>query len=97
VGHKPLDYASELNVAASRGGARRHRSWRRENAAAACAIIARMRHRGLVVDAFKAPASSLRRDILAFEDSERAPYHDLHRSRDRHTTEKCGPLWRARC
>src|SRR4029453_18045945 len=37
--------------------------------AAACAMIARMRHRGLVVDAFKATGVSLRRDILAFEDS----------------------------
>ena len=37
--------------------------------AAACAIVARMRHRGLVVDAFKATGVSLRRDILAMEDS----------------------------
>jgi hypothetical protein len=37
--------------------------------AAASAIIARMRHRGLVVDAFKATGVSLRRDILAFEDA----------------------------
>jgi len=37
--------------------------------AAACAMISRMRHRGLVVDAFKATGVSLRRDILAMEDS----------------------------
>lgn len=37
--------------------------------AAACAMIARMRHRGLHVHAFKATGVSLRRDILAFEDS----------------------------
>lgn len=37
--------------------------------AAAAAIISRMRHRGLVIDAFKATGVSLRRDILAFEDS----------------------------
>src|SRR5689334_19846971 len=37
--------------------------------AAAAAIIARMRHRGLVVDAFKATGVSLRRDILAMEDA----------------------------
>jgi hypothetical protein len=37
--------------------------------AAACAIVARMRHRGLVVDAFKATGVSLRRDILAMEDA----------------------------
>jgi hypothetical protein len=37
--------------------------------AAACAIVSRMRHRGLVVDAFKATGVSLRRDILAMEDA----------------------------
>ena len=37
--------------------------------AAACAVIARMRHRGLTVDAFKATGVSLRRDILAMEDA----------------------------
>ena len=37
--------------------------------AAAAAIISRMRHRGLGVDAFKATGVWLRRDILAFEDA----------------------------
>jgi hypothetical protein len=37
--------------------------------AAACAIVSRMRHRGLAVHAFKATGVSLRRDILAMEDS----------------------------
>jgi hypothetical protein len=37
--------------------------------AAACAIVARMRHRGLAVHAFKATGVSLRRDILAMEDA----------------------------
>ena len=37
--------------------------------AAACAIVCRMRHHGLVVDAFKATGVSLRRDILAMEDA----------------------------
>jgi hypothetical protein len=37
--------------------------------AAACAIVSRMRHRGLTIDAFKATGVSLRRDILAMEDS----------------------------
>ena len=37
--------------------------------AAACAVIARMRHRGLTIDAFKATGVSLRRDILAMEDA----------------------------
>jgi hypothetical protein len=37
--------------------------------AAACAMVSRMRHRGLVVDVFKATGVSLRRDILAMEDA----------------------------
>ena len=37
--------------------------------AAACAIVSRFRHRGLVVDAFKATGVALRRDILAMEDA----------------------------
>jgi hypothetical protein len=37
--------------------------------AAACAIVSRMRHRGLLVDVFKATGVSLRRDILAMEDA----------------------------
>ncbi len=37
--------------------------------AAACSIVSRMRHRGLTVDVFKATGVSLRRDILAMEDS----------------------------
>ena len=36
---------------------------------AACAVIGRLRHRGHVVDAFKATGVSLRRDILAMEDA----------------------------
>lgn len=37
--------------------------------AAACAILSRFRHHGLVVDAFKATGVALRRDILAMEDA----------------------------
>jgi hypothetical protein len=37
--------------------------------AAACQIVSRMRHRGLTVDVFKATGVSLRRDILAMQDS----------------------------
>jgi hypothetical protein len=37
--------------------------------AAACAVISRMRHRRLIIDAFKATGVSLRRDILAMEDA----------------------------
>ncbi len=37
--------------------------------AAACAVISRLRHHGLTIDAFKATGVSLRRDILAMEDA----------------------------
>lgn len=37
--------------------------------AAACSIVSRMRHRGLIIDCFKATGVSLRRDILAMEDA----------------------------
>ncbi|MDG1462350.1 MAG: hypothetical protein P8R04_02180 [Gammaproteobacteria bacterium] len=37
--------------------------------AAACAVISRLRHQGLTVDAFKATGVALRRDILAMEDA----------------------------
>jgi hypothetical protein len=37
--------------------------------AAACAIISRFHHHGLIVDAFKATGVALRRDILAMEDA----------------------------
>jgi hypothetical protein len=37
--------------------------------AAACAVISRFRHHGLIVDAFKATGVALRRDILAMEDA----------------------------
>jgi len=37
--------------------------------AAACAIVSRFRHNGIVVDAFKSTGVALRRDILAMEDS----------------------------
>lgn len=37
--------------------------------AAACAIVSRFRHHGLVIDAFKATGVALRRDILAMEDA----------------------------
>jgi hypothetical protein len=37
--------------------------------AAACAIVSRFRHHGLIVDAFKSTGVALRRDILAMEDS----------------------------
>ena len=44
-------------------------AWKPARPRPPCAIISRMRHRGLVVDAFKATGVSLRRDILAMEDA----------------------------
>lgn len=37
--------------------------------AAACAVVSRFRHNGLVIDAFKATGVALRRDVLAMEDA----------------------------
>ena len=91
VGYKPLDYASELNVRGVPVVALAGTCMEAGKTAAACAIIARMRHRGLVVDAFKATGVSLRRDILAFEDSgarRTMIFTDLGIVT---TTEKCGP------
>ena len=59
--------------------------------AAACAIVGRLRHRGLVVSACKATGVSLRRDVLAMEDagaSDTMIFSDLVIVT---TTEKNGP------
>ncbi len=69
IGYKPLDYGALLDARAVPVVALAGTCMEAGKTAAACAIIARMRHRGLVVDAFKATGVSLRRDILAFEDS----------------------------
>jgi len=69
AGFKPLDYAAELNTRGIPVVALAGTCMEAGKTAAAAAIIARMRHRGLVVDAFKATGVSLRRDILAFEDA----------------------------
>jgi hypothetical protein len=69
TGYKPLDYEAVLDVRGIPVVALAGTCMEAGKTAAACAIIARMRHRGLVVDAFKATGVSLRRDILAFEDS----------------------------
>jgi hypothetical protein len=69
AGYKPLDYDAALDVRGVPVVALAGTCMEAGKTAAACAIIARMRHRGLVVDAFKATGVSLRRDILAFEDS----------------------------
>lgn len=69
VGYKALDYNAPLDVRGVPVVALAGTCMEAGKTAAASAIIARMRHRGLIVDAFKATGVSLRRDILAFEDS----------------------------
>ena len=91
VGYKPLDYAAQLNTRGVPVVALAGTCMEAGKTAAASAIIARMRHRGLTVDAFKATGVSLRRDILAFEDSgarRTMIFTDLGIVT---TTEKCGP------
>jgi hypothetical protein len=69
VGYKPLDYGAALNARGVPVVALAGTCMEAGKTAAASAIIARMRHRGLIVDAFKATGVSLRRDVMAFEDS----------------------------
>jgi hypothetical protein len=69
VGVRALDYGAALDTGGVPVVALAGSCMEAGKTAAACAMIARMRHRGLVVDAFKATGVSLRRDILAFEDS----------------------------
>ena len=91
VGYKSLDYAAKLDVRGVPVIALAGTCMEAGKTAAACAIIARARHRGLIVDAFKATGVSLRRDILAFEDSgarRTMIFTDLGIVT---TTEKCGP------
>jgi hypothetical protein len=69
VGHKKLDPEFKLNTHGVPVVALAGTCMEAGKTAAACAVISRMRHRGLVVDAFKATGVSLRRDILAMEDA----------------------------
>src|ERR1700742_1077994 len=69
VGYKALDYDAPLDARGVPVVALAGTCMEAGKTAAAAAIIARMRHRGLIVDAFKATGVSLRRDIMAFEDS----------------------------
>jgi len=69
VGRKPLDAAATLDVRGVPVVAFAGTCMEAGKTAAACAVIGRMRHRGLTVDAFKATGVSLRRDILAMEDA----------------------------
>ena len=69
VGHKRLDPDAKLDTHGIPVVALAGTCMEAGKTAAACAVISRMRHRGLVVDAFKATGVSLRRDILAMEDA----------------------------
>ncbi len=91
VGFKALDYDAALNARGVPVIALAGSCMEAGKTAAASAIIARMRHRGLTVDAFKATGVSLRRDILAFEDAgarRTMIFTDLGIVT---TTERCGP------
>ncbi len=91
VGYKPLDYDAPLDARGVPVVALAGTCMEAGKTAAAAAIISRMRHRGLVVDAFKATGVSLRRDIMAFEDSgarRTMLFTDLGIVT---TTAKCGP------
>jgi len=68
VGYRPLDFNATLQAHGVPVVALAGTCMEAGKTAAAAAIIGRMRHRGLTVDAFKATGVSLRRDILAFED-----------------------------
>jgi hypothetical protein len=69
VGHKRLDPAAPLDTRGVPVVALAGTCMEAGKTAAACAMISRMRHRGLTIDAFKATGVSLRRDILAMEDA----------------------------
>ena len=69
AGLRPLDFNAKLDCRGVKIVALAGTCMEAGKTAAACAVITRMRHRGLVVDAFKATGVSLRRDILAMEDA----------------------------
>ncbi|HEY6451014.1 MAG TPA: hypothetical protein VIX87_00275 [Steroidobacteraceae bacterium] len=69
AGYRPLDFNAPLETRGVPVVALAGTCMEAGKTAAAAAIVARMRHRGLTVDAFKATGVSLRRDILAFEDA----------------------------
>jgi hypothetical protein len=69
AGASALDFEAKLDTQGVKVVALAGTCMEAGKTAAACAIVARMRHRGLTVDAFKATGVSLRRDILAMEDA----------------------------
>jgi hypothetical protein len=69
VGLRPLDFNAPLDAKSVPVVAIAGTCMEAGKTAAACAIVSRMRHRGLTIDVFKATGVSLRRDILAMEDA----------------------------
>ncbi|MGE0580708.1 MAG: hypothetical protein AB7P31_01040 [Steroidobacteraceae bacterium] len=69
AGYRRLDYDAPLDTKGVPVVALAGTCMEAGKTAAACSIVSRMRHRGLVVDAFKATGVSLRRDILAMADA----------------------------
>jgi hypothetical protein len=69
IGYRRLDYNATVNTRNVPVVALAGTCMEAGKTAAACAIVSRMRHRGLNVHAFKATGVSLRRDILAMEDA----------------------------
>jgi hypothetical protein len=69
VGQRPLDFNAQLDARSVPVVAIAGTCMEAGKTAAACAIVSRMRHRGLTIDVFKATGVSLRRDILAMEDA----------------------------
>jgi hypothetical protein len=69
AGYRKLDLAAPLDTQGVPVVALAGTCMEAGKTAAACAMVSRMRHRGLVVDCFKATGVSLRRDILAMEDA----------------------------
>src|ERR1700726_1333578 len=69
VGQRPLDFSAQLDARGVPVVAIAGTCMESGKTAAACAIVSRMRHRGLTIDVFKATGVSLRRDILAMEDA----------------------------
>jgi len=69
VGYRRLNYDATVNTRGVPVVALAGTCMEAGKTAAACSIVARMRHRGLTVHAFKATGVSLRRDILAMEDA----------------------------
>jgi hypothetical protein len=69
VGERALDFNAPLDARGVPVVAIAGTCMEAGKTAAACAIVSRMRHRGLTIDVFKATGVSLRRDILAMEDA----------------------------